>query len=111
MTDRPRPQGEAGAFTTPPDLDVAAAAQGPQPTDVEVELAVAPAARWAVELRGGRDTGRTHAGRPVLSVTGLHPLRDRSWILGLGPDVEVVSPPELRAAVIASLRTVAEGSA
>lgn len=108
MIDRPVPAGEPGAFELPPDLDIVAAISGPDLQDIEVELAVTPAARWAVELRGGRDTGRTHAGRPVLSVAGLHPLRDRSWILGLGPDVTVLSPPDLRTSVVDALRKVAE---
>jgi proteasome accessory factor B/proteasome accessory factor C len=33
------------------------------------------------------------------------------WIVGSGPDVLVVEPPELRAAVVARLRAAAAGSA
>lgn len=106
MTDLPVTVGEPGAFERPSDLDVAAAVQGPELDGVEVELAVAPAARWAVELRGGQDTGRTHRGDPVMVLAELDPVRDRSWILGLGADVTVLAPASLRAAVLASLDAV-----
>ncbi len=106
MTTRPRAVGEPGAFVPPDELDVASHVSGPELEGVEVELAVAPAARWPVELRGGRDTGRTHAGRAVFQVSGLHPWRDRSWLLGLGDDVEVLAPVELRAAVVDALQQV-----
>lgn len=106
MTDLPVSVGESGAFERPSDLDVAAAVQGPEVDGVEVELAVAPAARWAVELRGGQDTGRTHRGEPVMVLSELNPVRDRSWILGLGADVTVLTPASLREAVMASLEAI-----
>jgi proteasome accessory factor B len=108
---RPKLVGEPGAFTTPEDLDVAAAVAGPEAAPIDVELAVAPAARWSVELRGGVETGATHRGMPVLRVTGLDPLRDRSWLLGLGPEVVVLAPQELRDEVVAGLRLLAHGGA
>jgi proteasome accessory factor B len=107
MEGRPRAAGERGGFTPPPDLDIASAVAGPESVPVDVELAVAPGARWSVELRGGIDTGRTHDGMPVLRVDGLDPLRDRSWLLGLGPEVVVLAPAELRDEVIAGLRALA----
>lgn len=111
MTDRPVIVGEPGTYERPDDLDVAAAVSGPEVAGVQVELAVAPEARWAVELRGATDTGRTHDGWPVLQLSGLHPWRDRSWVLGLGPDVVVLEPSELRDEVIAALQQVAEPAA
>ncbi|MCC5949044.1 MAG: WYL domain-containing protein [Nitriliruptoraceae bacterium] len=106
MTDEPRAFGDDDAFTVPDDLDVERAVAGPEEEGVPVLLAVAPAARWAVELRGGARTGRTHADWPVYELPGLHPWRDRSWILGLGPDVVVLDPPRLRDAVVAALDAV-----
>ncbi len=106
IVDRPRAAGQEGAFEAPADLDVAAAVAGPDAEGVVVELAVDPAARWSVELRGAQDTGRTHDGRPVLRLEALDPVRDRSWLLGFGPDVEVLEPPELRAEMIAALDRV-----
>ena len=107
MTVEPRPVGEAGAFEPPADLDLAAAVTGPREPGVEVTLAVDASARWAVELRGGRDTGRRHTdGRAVLTLDELHPVRDRAWILGLGGAVEVLSPARLRDEVAAGFRAV-----
>jgi proteasome accessory factor B len=108
MQDRPEPVGPPGAFELPSDLDVAAAVRGPEFAGVTVELAVSPYATWTIELRGGRDTGRrTDDGWPIWELDGLHPVRDRSWVLGLGADVEVLAPPELRRSVVEALRTVA----
>jgi proteasome accessory factor B len=105
---RLHPVGDAGAFERPDDFDPRSAVQGPDLASIDVELAVRPEARWAVELRGGLDTGRQHDDRPVLRVPELDPLRDRAWLLGLGADVEVLAPPELREDIMAALRAVAE---
>jgi proteasome accessory factor B len=104
---RPRSVGAPGGFELPADVDVAAAVSGPESATVDVELAVAPDARWAVDLRGGVETGRTHDGMPVVRVHGLDAVRDRSWLVGLGPDVVVLSPDELRAEVVTGLRRLA----
>ena len=106
MTELPTAAGEPGAFIPPDDVDLAAAVSGPALPGVEVSLAVAPEARWAVELRGARDTGRSHHGWPVLTLDDLHPVRDRAWVLGLGPSIEVLGPPQLRAAVRDGLTAV-----
>lgn len=106
IVDRPRAAGDEGAFVPPETLDVAAAVSGPDAEGVRVELAVEPAVRWSVEMRGAQDTGRTHAGRPVLRLDALDPVRDRPWLLGFGPDIEVLSPSELRAEIIESLDRV-----
>lgn len=106
IVERPRAAGEPGSFEAPEDLDVAAAVSGPDAEPVVVELAVDPTARWSVELRGGRDTGRTHRGRPVLRLEALDPVRDRSWLLGFGPDVEVLAPDALRAEIAEALDRV-----
>jgi proteasome accessory factor B len=107
MGSRPQVVGAPGSFTPPDDVDVTAAVSGQRIDGVEVLLAVAPEARWAVELRGGRDTDEEHDGWPVLTLSGLHPIRDRAWVLGLGPNVEVLGPPELRDAVRRGLEAVA----
>jgi proteasome accessory factor B len=108
ITGRPRAAGDPGAFEPPASLDVAAAVSGPDAEPVVVELAVDPGASWAVELRGGVPTGRNHDGRPVLRLEALDPVRDRSWLLGLGPDVEVLSPPDLREEIRTGLERVLE---
>lgn len=102
----PQPVGAPGAFDPPDELDLGRAVSGQQLPGVQVELAVSPAARWAVELRGGRVTDRTHDGRPVLLLDGLHPVRDRAFLLGLGSEVEVLHPMELRAELAAAYADV-----
>ncbi|MFU8840393.1 MAG: helix-turn-helix transcriptional regulator [Nitriliruptoraceae bacterium] len=102
----PTPVGEPGAFDAPAELDLAAAVSGQQLPGVHVELAVSPAARWAVELRGGRDTGRRHHGWAVLALDGLHPVRDRAFLLGLGAEVVVLTPASLHAELEAAYRRV-----
>jgi len=102
----PTTVGEPGAFDAPAALDLAAAVSGQQLPGVHVELAVSPAARWAVELRGGRATGRTHRGWAVLAIDGLHPVRDRAFLLGLGVEVIVLAPAPLRAELEAAYRAV-----
>ncbi|MEX1165009.1 MAG: WYL domain-containing protein [Nitriliruptor sp.] len=100
--------GEPDAFTPPASLDLAAAVAGPESERLEVEVAVAPTARWAVESRGGVPTGETTSdGWSVLQVPGVDRIRDRSWLLGLGDEVEVLAPAELRAEVADTLRAVA----
>ena len=107
ITDRPRVVSPPGAFEPPAALDVAAAVSGPETVPVEARLAVSPPARWHVELRGGVPTGEEEGGRPVFRIEGVDPVRDRSWILGLGPEVVVLHPPELRDAVRSTLAAVA----
>ena len=107
ITDHPRAVSDAGAFAPPETLDVAAAVSGPEAETVEARVAVAPPARWHVELRGGVPTGDEIRGWPVLRIEAVDPARDRSWLLGLGADVVVLEPPELRDAVRATLEAVA----
>jgi proteasome accessory factor B len=107
---RMRPAGEPGSFTPPADLDLGAAVAGPESERLEVDLAVAPSARWAVESRGGVEVGDERAdGWVVLRVAGVDRLRDRSWLLGLGDEVEVLAPADLRTEIVAALRTIAAG--
>ena len=107
FASEPRTVGPEDAFEPPPELDLAAAVTGPAEPGVEVTLAVAEQARWAVELRGGRDTGRRlDDGRAVLTLDELHPVRDRAWILGLAGEVEVLAPTRLREEVAAGFQAV-----
>lgn len=101
--------GEPGSFEPPEDLDPAAAVAGPDADRLEVELAVAPAARWAVEARGGQTTGeRAEDGWSLVQLPGVDRIRDRSWLLGLGDEVEVLAPADLRAEVAETLRAIAD---
>ncbi len=107
MTDAAVALDPAGAFEVPDDVDLAAAVQGPEAASVAVELEVGPAAVWDVATRGGRDLGpgTTEGGRRM-RVDGLDPVRDLPWLLAIAPDAAVVSPPGLRATVVAALERV-----
>lgn len=100
----PREVGEPNAFVVPDDIALAAITRGPDHTPAPIELAVTDGARWAVELRGGRDTGRLHHERAVFEVASANPMGDRAWILSLGADATVLAPPEVRDAVENALR-------
>jgi proteasome accessory factor B len=105
---RIRTAGEPGSFTPPDDLDLGAAVAGPESERLEVVLAVAPSASWAVSSRGGVPTGEERDdGWTVLRLPGIDRLRDRSWLLGLGDEVEVLAPSDLRADLAATFRAVA----
>ena len=75
-------------------------AGGPVTVEVLAEEAVA----WQVarRARGGGRPGPD--GRTAFTVAGGDPADLVRWVLGFGPDVEVVGPPEIRAAVIEQLR-------
>jgi proteasome accessory factor B len=102
--------GSAGGFEPPSDLDLAAVVAGPDAGEVEAELAVDAAARWAVEARGATPTEATVGGRTVLQLR-LDPVRDLPWLLGHSTEVAVVGPPALRDRVVAALTRLAEGAA
>jgi proteasome accessory factor B len=115
ITTRVTPAGEARAFEPPGDLDPAEHVAGPTEGEVDVDVAVAPAARWEAELRGGVPTGAEHvpAGEgadgpwPVYRLRSATPWRTVSWVLGLGADVVVIAPEDIRRDVAAALEAVA----
>lgn len=112
-TSRIAPVGEPDAFVPPDDLDPSEHVSGPTEDEVDVDVAIAPAARWEAELRGGVATGAEHtpAGEdgpwPVYRLRAANPWRTESWILALGADAVVVAPDELRQRVVAALQAVA----
>lgn len=99
--------GPADAFRRPAELDLAAHVEGPSEGEVDVDVAVSPAARWEVERRGGEPTALVHDDWPVYRLRAADPWRTVTWVLGLGPDAVVVGPPSVREAVVAALRRVA----
>lgn len=103
-----RTAGEPGAFTLPAQLDLVAAVSGPEVEEVPARLAVARSARYEVELRGGRVVGETDDGRDLVEVAALDPYRDRTWLLGLAGDVEVLEPVSLREELLAAHRATLE---
>lgn len=103
----PRSDGAPGSFTHPDELDVAGLVAGPEGERIDVELAVDETARWEVELRGAVDTGRRLGDRAVLQLPGLDTGRELPWLLGLGAEVVVLAPEQLRDEVRAALQRVA----
>lgn len=96
VTDRIVTTGEPGAYEIPDDVDLAGHVAGPASDLVDVDLAVAPGARWAVEARGGAVLGERDDGRTDVRLPDVDPWRMTPWLLGFGPDVEVLAPPSLR---------------
>lgn len=99
-----------GAFTPPPDVDLLRYVVGDEPEPVPCQ------GRATVLLRPGRADGvRRWAERlestpegdlavlPYHCADGL-----ASWLVGYGPDVRVIDPPEVRDAVIGRLKECAE---
>lgn len=106
MQGRPTTIGAAAAFEPPQDLDLTAAVSGPEVATIDVDLAVDGTARWAVESRGGVETGTFHDGRPVLRVPGIDAGRDRPWLLGLWPGAKVLAPDDVARSVADGLEAV-----
>ncbi len=106
MQGRPTTVGPAKAFESLKDLDLASAVSGPELATIDVDLAVDGTARWAVESRGGVQTGASVDGRPVLRVPGLDPTRDLPWLLGLWPGAKVVAPDAVARSVADGLQAV-----
>lgn len=107
VAGKPRASGPPDAFTPPADLDLAAvvARQVDRPEHV-VELTARPGTAVGLRRRA-RELGRDDAGddRLELRTTELWSLADE--IAAHGPDVLVVGPPELRAAVVERLTRLA----
>ncbi|MCC5952871.1 MAG: WYL domain-containing protein [Acidimicrobiia bacterium] len=107
-TDQLDTVGDPGAFDRPRGLDLAAQVPDDPLTmgDNDVQVARLAVAARIVELLPGQpastvaDDDVRADGRPVVEVdVGLVPAFV-SWVLGWGELVEVLDPPELRAAVV-----------
>ena len=100
--------GNAGAFEPPDDVgvdDVVPAAPQGAPETAEVLASDEVAWQVARRARGGgipADQGWTR-----FTVGLRDPEEFLSWALSFGPDVVVVSPPELRSLIIDALKAVA----
>ncbi|WP_243407610.1 helix-turn-helix transcriptional regulator [Frankia canadensis] len=116
--------GPAGAVRVPPgtDLHRMVSAQAPPERTRTATLAVRRGAGHTLR-RGARPAGGFGCippARPRPAVPADLDLLEREfsdterfarWIVGAGPDVLVVDPPDLRAAVVARLRAAAAGTA
>ena len=103
---------EAGGFDVPDGLDLGAVVSGPDVALVDVLLDVAPEGVWALAARGAVDDGPAEgtddAGERRMMLSGVDPIRDRAWLLGVSPDAAVRAPDELRRQLRDALVAVAE---
>lgn len=102
--------GDPGAFPPPPAVGVDDVVPPPAPGGPETaEVVAGPDVAWLVARRA-RGGGREEPGRErwtAFTVTVGHPDEFLRWAVELGPDVEVRSPPKLRAAVVERLERAA----
>ncbi|MEH1015661.1 WYL domain-containing protein [Micromonospora sp. CPCC 206060] len=102
-----RPVGQPGAYTPPADVDLishVARWSGPVERSGRATVLVAPGRaaglrRWAREVRTGPDGDRL-----VLPYADAETLAGQ--LVGYGPDVRVLDPPEVREAVIQRLKEI-----
>lgn len=100
---RARATGRAGDYELPDDLDALASVAGPPESVVDAEVAVAPALAWVAEVRGGVPAGDHGDGWLRYRFPGTNPVKVASWVLGLGPDAELLAPDDVRAEVVRRL--------
>ncbi|MEI4271291.1 WYL domain-containing protein [Klenkia sp. LSe6-5] len=107
VTGTPRASGPPGAFTPPPDVDLAAvvARQVGRPEHVVV-LTARPGTAVGLRRRATA-LGTDAAGDDRLEIRTTEPWALADEVAAHGPDVLVESPPELRAAVVERLTRLA----
>jgi proteasome accessory factor B len=93
----------ASAFEVPADLDLGAVVSGPDVPPVDVVLESGPAGHWVLAARGGVDEGPGLEGTRRIRVTGMDPVRERAWLLGVSPDAGVREPEDVRAGLRSAL--------
>ena len=106
--------GPVGSFVRPADVDIRAVFPadpkllGDEPASRAVVRVDAPRARWVVSAMGEAAVRRTLPdGAVEVEVPCANVDAFRSWLFGLGEHAEVVSPPEVRDAVVSWLRDMA----
>ncbi len=99
--------GPADAFAVPPDLDLGSIVSGPDIPTVDAVLEAQPAGQWALGARGAIDEGPGSVGTRRMRLSGIDPVRDRAWLLGVAPDAAVVSPGPVVDALRDALERVA----
>lgn len=111
--------GEAGTFERPADFrasqafpadarEVGDPGHGPRTAQVLVDGS--RAALVVVQGGGGEIVERRVDGSVVIEVPCVNRGAFRSWLFEMGPEAEVVGPPEVRAEVIGWLQALAQGT-
>lgn len=103
--------GDPGSFATPDDDvgvdDVVPGQRGDTPATAEV--LASPEVAWQVARRARGGGSPADGGWTRFTVSAEDPDAFAFWALEFGPELEVVGPPQLRAAVVARLRGLVEG--
>ncbi len=96
--------GPPGSFTP---AEVAIDDVVPDGGGVSAEVAASAGAAWRVARLAEGPPVPGHGGRTLFRVRARSPEEFVGWAVGLGPGVEVLGPPALRAAVVAALERLA----
>lgn len=107
LASRPRAVGDPETFEVPSDVDLVAAVSGPTADGVTIRAAFAPTVAWEAARRGRSDRERPDGWVEVV-FPDADPQRLLPWILGFGPEAEVLGPAEVRARAADHLRRLVE---
>lgn len=111
--------GDPGSFERPTDFRASQAFPadarevgdpGDGPRTAQVLVDASRAALVVVQGGGGDVVERRDDGAVVIEVPCVNRGAFRAWLFDLGPDAEVVGPPEVRAEVVAWLQALSQAS-
>lgn len=102
-----RPVGDPGAYEVPDGLDLSGLVSGPTVDGTDILVAIVERLAWELTRRGGTVEGNEPDGRVRVRLTDVDPDRALPWILGFGPDVEILGPAEVREEAVQRLEAVA----
>jgi predicted DNA-binding transcriptional regulator YafY len=111
--ENPNPVGPDNAFAPDPDLDIRAVVTaqpweaGPEDETTPVIVRFDPEVAWWASRRLGIDRQESPDGSLEVTLEVRHLEAFIGWVLSFGDQAEVVSPPEVRQAVVDRIRGVA----
>ena len=100
--------GRAGGYEPPADVDLIAHVahwSGPVRRDLTARLLIVPGRAAGVRRYAEEVTATADGDRALLRYADVEGFA--AWLVGYGPDVVVLEPPELRAAVVRRLHQIA----
>ncbi|MFT5222870.1 MAG: proteasome accessory factor B [Glaciecola sp.] len=102
----PQTAGERGTYQIPDGFDPRPHVSGPVVPTHGVQIAVAESSSWEAQSRGGQPTKEKIDGLVVHDFGTADHHRLATWAVGMGDRAVVLSPPELRADVVARLQSL-----